>query len=82
MCDDDDTNDCRTTYQNVKNKTQKYIAIITKNMYIDKLYEKADEYSNTIHTLIKMISANIKPNTYINCENHSTKKLSTKLVIM
>ena len=39
---------------------------ISKNVYIDKLDDIADEYNNTYHTRIKMKPIDVKDNTYIN----------------
>ena len=39
---------------------------ISKNVYIDKLYDIVDEYKNTYHRTIKMKPIGVKGNTYIN----------------
>ena len=38
---------------------------ISKNVYIDKLYDVVYKYSNTYHSTIKMKPAHVKPSTYI-----------------
>ena len=50
----------------LKSKIYKYMTSISKNVYIDKLDDIVDEYSNTYHTTIKMKPTDIKDNTYIN----------------
>ena len=37
-------------------------------MYIDKLYDIADEYNNTYHRTIEMKPIDVKDNTYINID--------------
>ena len=39
---------------------------ISKNVYIDKLYDIVDEYNNTYHRTIKMKPVDVKDNTCIN----------------
>ena len=39
---------------------------ISKNVYIDKLYEIVNEYNNTYQRTIKMKPIDVKDNTYIN----------------
>ena len=39
---------------------------LSKNMYIDKLYNIINKYNNTYHTTIIMKSGDVKSNTYIN----------------
>ena len=38
----------------LKNKIYKYMTSISKNVFIDKLDDKVNEYNNTYHTAIKM----------------------------
>ena len=49
----------------LKNKNYKYMTSISKNVYIDKLDDIVDEYSNTYHRTIKMKPIDVKDNTYI-----------------
>ena len=49
----------------LKNKIYKYMTSISKNVYIDKLYDIVKKYSNTYHTSIKMKPVDVKDNTYI-----------------
>ena len=46
-------------------KIYKYMTSISKNMYIDKLDDIVNEYSNTYHRTIKMKLVDVKDNTYI-----------------
>ena len=39
---------------------------ISKNVYIDKLFDVIDEYNNTKYITIKMKLIGVKDNTYIN----------------
>ena len=58
----------------LKNKIYKYMATISKNVYIDKLDDIVDEYNNTYHTTIKMKPADVKDNTYINADKEINNK--------
>ena len=48
----------------LKNKIYKYTTSISKNVYIDKLGDKVNEWNNTYHCTIKMKPVNVKSNTY------------------
>ena len=50
----------------LKNKISKYLASISKNVYIDKLAEKVNEYNNMYHTTMKTKSVNVTSSTHIN----------------
>ena len=52
----------------LKNKIYKYMTSISKNVYIDKLYDIVNEYNNTYHRTIKMKPIDVKDNTYINTD--------------
>ena len=58
----------------LKSKIYKYMTSISKNVYIDKLDDIVNEYSNTYHTTIKMKPIDVKDNTYINTD----KKINNK----
>ena len=47
------------------------MTLISKNVYIDKLYDIVDEYNNAYHRTIKMKPVDVKVNTYINFEKRS-----------
>ena len=49
----------------LKNKIDKYMTSISKNMYIDKSDDIVNEYNNTYHRTIKMKPIDVKENTYI-----------------
>ena len=49
----------------IKNKIYKYMTSISKNVYIDKLDDMVNEYSNTHHRKIEMKPIDDKDNTYI-----------------
>ena len=52
----------------LKNKIYKHMISISKNVYIDKLDDIVNKYSNTYHTAIKMKPTDVKDNTYINID--------------
>ena len=58
----------------LKTKIYKYMTSVSKNVYINKLADIVNEYNNTYHRTIKMKSADVKGNTYIN----STKEVNDK----
>ena len=60
----------------LKSKIYKYMTSISKNVYINKLYDIVNEYNNTYHTTIKMKPIDVKDNTYIN----TSKKLIIKIL--
>ena len=43
----------------------KHTAALSKNVYIDQLSDIVNEYNNTYHRMIKIKSANVKDNAYI-----------------
>ena len=47
---------------------------ISKNVYIDKLDDKVNQYNNTYHRKIEINPVDVKSNTYIN----SDKKINNK----
>ena len=47
----------------LKNKIYKFMTLVSKNMYIDKL-DIVNEYNNTCHNIIKMEPVNVKSSTY------------------
>ena len=56
----------------LKKKIYKYMTLISKNVYIDKLDDIVNEYNNTYHSTIKMKLPDVKSSTYIdfNVENN------------
>ena len=58
----------------LENKIYKYMISVSKNVYIHKLYDIVNKYSNTYHNTIKMKLANVKPRTYIDFDKDSNKK--------
>ena len=49
----------------LKNKIYKYMTLVSKNVYIDKLDDIVSEYNNTHHRTIKMKPGHAKGNKYI-----------------
>ena len=58
----------------LKNKTDKYMTSISKNVYIDKLDDIVKKYNNTYHTSIKMKPVDIKDNTHIDFKKEVNEK--------
>ena len=59
----------------LKNKISKYITLIPKNVYIDKLDDIVNKYNNTYHSTIKIKPVDIKSSTYINFGKKSFAKV-------
>ena len=49
----------------LKTKIYKYMTLVSKYVYIDKLDDIAGEYNNTYHRTIKMTPVDVEDNTYI-----------------
>ena len=49
----------------LKTKIYKYMTLVLKNVYIDKLDDMLDDYNNTHHRTIKMKPVDVKDKTYI-----------------
>ena len=58
----------------LKSKIYKYMTSVSKNVYIDKLDDKVDEYNNTYHTTITMKPIDVKDNIYINADKEINNK--------
>ena len=58
----------------LKTKIYKYMTSISKNVYIDKLDDIINEYSNTYHRTIKMKPVDVKDNTYIDFKKEVNDK--------
>ena len=58
----------------IKNKMHKYMASISKNVYIDKLDNIVHKYNNTYNSTIKFKPVDVKSNTFIN----SRKEINNK----
>ena len=55
-------------------KIYKYMTSVSKNVYINKLNDRVDEYNNTYHRTIKMKPVDFKDNTYIDFKKEVNKK--------
>ena len=55
----------------LKTKIYKYMTVISKNVYIDKLDNIVNEYNNIYHTTIQMKQVDVKGNTYIDFKKRS-----------
>ena len=58
----------------LKNKIYKYMTLISKNVYIDKLDDIANKCNNTYHSTIKMKPVDVKSITFID----SSKEINEK----
>ena len=58
----------------LKNKIYKYMTSISKNVFIDKLYDIVKNYNNTYHASIKMKPVDVKDNTYIDFKKEVNDK--------
>ena len=58
----------------LKNKVYKYMTLISKKCYIDKLNNIVNKYNNTYHRTIKVKPVDVKSNTYI----YSSKEINNK----
>ena len=54
-----------TFIRTLKTKIYKHMTSISKNVYIDKLNDIANEYDNTYHRIVKVKPVDVKHNTYI-----------------
>ena len=61
-----------------KTKIYKYMILVLKNVYINKLNDAVDEQNNTYHKTIKMKPVDVGDNTYIDFK----KKLMIKILIL
>ena len=59
----------------LKNKINKYMTSILKNVYIDKLDDLVIKYNNTYHATIKMKPVDVEPSTLLTL----VKKLMIKI---
>ena len=55
-------------------KIYKYMTSISKNVYINKLDDTVNEYSNTYHRTIKMKPVDVEGNTYIDISKEVNDK--------
>ena len=58
----------------LKTKIYKYMTLVSKNVYIDKLNDIVGEYNNTYHRTIKMKLVDVKDNTYIDFKKEVNDK--------
>ena len=67
----------------LRNKIYKFMTSISKNVYIEKLYDIIDKFNNTYHNTMKMKSADAKSSTYIDFNVEKMMKiLNLKFVFM
>ena len=59
----------------LKNKLYKYMTLISKNVYIDKLDNIVNKYNNKYHRIIKIKHVDIKPSMYIDFNKEKIKEI-------
>ena len=58
----------------LKNKIYKYMILISKNVYIDKLDETVNKYNNKYHIIIKIKFAPVNSRTNIDFNKENNKE--------
>ena len=58
----------------LKTRICKYMTSISRNVYIDELDDKVNEYNNTYYRTIKMKPVDVKDNAYINFKKEANDK--------
>ena len=58
----------------LKTRSYKYMISISENAYSNKLDDIVIKYNNTYHETIKMKPADVKDNTYIDCDKQVNDK--------
>ena len=58
----------------LKTKIYKYINLVSKNVYIDKLDDTVGDYNNKYHRTIKLKPVDVKHNTYIDFKKEINDK--------
>ena len=58
----------------LKTKIYKYLTLISKSVYIDKIDDIVSEYNNTYHRTIKMKPVDVEDDTYIDIEKEVNDK--------
>ena len=64
--------------RNSKNKIYRYMASISKILYIDKLDNMVNKYNNTYHSTIKMKPVDVKSSTFIDLSKKNNKNKTPK----
>ena len=58
----------------LKTKVYKYMTLVSKNIYIDKVDDIVGEYKNTYHRTIKTKPVDVKDNTYVDFKKEVNNK--------
>ena len=58
----------------LKNKTYKYMILVSKNLYIDELADLVNKNNNTYHSTIKIKPVEVKSGTYNEFNKENNKK--------
>ena len=61
-------------FRTLKNKIYKCMTSISENMYIKKLDDIVNKYSNIYHSKIKMNPVDVKPRLYIDFNKENNQK--------
>ena len=65
----------------LKNKIYKYMKSISKNVYIDKLWDMVKKYSITCYRTIKVKPVNVRTKPYINFNKKMIIKILKSVVM-
>ena len=60
--------------RSLKNKIYKYMTLILKNVYVEKLDDIVNKYSNAHYSTIKMKPVDVKSSTYIDFNVKNNKE--------
>ena len=64
----------------LNNTIYKYMASISKNVYIDKLADIVNKYKYIYHRIIKIKPVDLKSNTYTGFGKNKKKKIMKKIL--
>ena len=60
--------------RSLKTTINKYMNSVSRNVYVDRLYDVVNEYNNSYHRTIKMKPVDVKDNTHIDFKNEANDK--------
>ena len=61
----------KRSIRTLKNEFSKYMTLISKKVYIDKLFDIVNKYSYTYHKAIIMKPADVKPKMFIDFDKEN-----------
>ena len=60
--------------RSLKTTINKYMNSVSRNVYVDRLYDVVNEYNNSYHRTIKMKPVDVKDNTHIDFKKEANDK--------